>query len=144
MQKKILNTKRIAVLISLLCMMMFLTSCTAAKMREYYSQRDNYITATGTVSHIAYNEDETALYIWFSEITPKLDDNSFKIVGDNLQIVHEAGIVDKIKEGDTVSFVTAPRYFGDGYVMPIVAISTSEEEFLMFDEGMENLLKWLD
>ena len=42
-----------------------------------------------------------------------------------------------------VSFMTAPRYFGDGYIMPIVEISVDGEELLSFEEGYENLLEWL-
>ena len=112
-------------------------------MRDYYSQKNNYINAIGIVSHISYNEDKTALYLGFSDLTPQFDDNSFKIVGDNLPIVQEKGIDEKIKIGDQVDFITAPRYFGDGYVMPIVEISVNEEELLGFEEGFTNLLKWL-
>ena len=49
----------------------------------------------------------------------------------------------KVQLGTTVSFMTAPRYFGDGYIMPIVEISVDGEELLSFEEGYENLLKWL-
>ena len=142
---KNINFKRVALELFLLCLVVvILSSCTAAKKRDYYSQKSNYITATGTVSHISYNEDKTALYLGFSDLAPQLDDNSFKIVGDNLPIVQEKGIDEKAKIGDQVSFVTAPRYFGDGYVMPIVEICVNEEELLEFEEGLDNLLKWLD
>lgn len=143
MENSILNIKRVPVAISLLCLIIFSTSCTTTKMRDYYSQKNNYINATGIVSHISYNEDKTALYLGFSDLTPQFDDNSFKIVGDNLPIVQEKGIDEKIKIGDQVDFITAPRYFGDGYVMPIVEISVNEEELLGFEEGFTNLLKWL-
>ena len=49
----------------------------------------------------------------------------------------------EIQLGTTVSFMTAPRYFGDGYIMPIVEISVDGEELLSFEEGYENLLEWL-
>lgn len=143
MENSILNIKRVPMAISLLCLIIFSTSCTTTKMRDYYSQKNNYINATGIVSHISYNEDKTALYLGFSDLTPQFDDNSFKIVGDNLPIVQEKGIDEKIKIGDQVDFITAPRYFGDGYVMPIVEISVNEEELLGFEEGFTNLLKWL-
>ena len=143
MENSILNIKRVPMAISLLCLIIFSTSCTTTKMRDYYSQKNNYINATGIVSHISYNEDKTALYLGFSDLTPQFDDNSFKIVGDNLPIVQEKGIDEKIKIGDQVDFITAPRYFGDGYVMPIVEISVNEEELLDFEEGFTNLLKWL-
>ncbi|HIV47949.1 MAG TPA: hypothetical protein H9749_09110, partial [Candidatus Acutalibacter stercorigallinarum] len=69
---------------------------------------------------------------------------AFKIVGDNVQIVLENGISEKIKLGDTVEFVTAPRYFGDGYVMPIVAISVDGEQLLDYEEGYANFMEWLE
>lgn len=143
MKKRIL-VKRIAIVIFLLCLLVFSTSCTAQKMKDYYSQESNYINATGIVTHISYNEDRSALYLGFSELNPQFDDNSFKIVGDNLPIVQQNGIDQKIKIGDQVDFVTATRYFGDGYIMPIVEISVKEEKLLNFEDGFPNLLKWLD
>lgn len=53
-------------------------------------------------------------------------------------------IDEQIKIGDTIQFVTAPKYFGDGYVMPIVAISVDGEVLLEFEEGYANFLKWLE
>ena len=144
MGKRILGLKRVGLLISLLCLLVLLTSCTTIKMKNYYSQKSNYINATGIVTHISYNEDKSALYLGFSDLNPKFDDNSFKIVGDNLPIVQQNGIDEKIEIGDQVDFITAARYFGDGYVMPIVEISVNEEELLNFEDGFANLLKWLN
>lgn len=143
MKKSVLRIKMAALTIALLCIVVLSTSCTAAKMRDYYSQKNNYIRAAGIVTHISYNEDGTVLYLGFSDLTPQFDDNSFKIVGDSLQAAKEKGIDEKIKIGCPVEFITAPRYFGDGYVMPIVGISVNEEELLEFEEGVDNLLKWL-
>ena len=65
------------------------------------------------------------------------------IVGENLEIVKANRIDDKLKIGEQITFITAPKYFGDGYVMPIVAISISGENMLDFEEGYKNLLDWL-
>ncbi len=70
-------------------------------------------------------------------------DNCFKTVGDNLLISQQNGIDEKIKLGDEVTFISAPRYFGDGYVMPIVAVSIGGECILEFNEGVVNLLSWM-
>ena len=59
------------------------------------------------------------------------------------EIVLQRGILQKVQLGTTVSFMTAPHYFGDGYIMPIVEISVDGEELLSFEEGYENLLEWL-
>ena len=124
-------------------MISFLCSCRSTKRIKYYSQKENYISVEGTISSIEYNQDLTALYLEFSELSPVLDDTCFKIVGENLQIVQSNGIDNKLEIGEIISFITAPRYFGDGYVMPIVSISTNEEVLLGFEEGYDNLLNWL-
>lgn len=133
----------IALLIALF-LLSFLSSCQATKKREYYSEKENYVNASGVLDSIYYNDDHTALYINFSETNPQFDDTCFKIVGINLKTVTEKGLVDKVKAGDQVQFVTAPKYFGDGYVMPIVALSINGENLLEFDEGFANLQIWLD
>ena len=136
MRKQFLN---LIFLLSVICIFVTtLCSCSANKEREYYSNAENYIVITGTVTHIQYNEDSTALYLGFSDLSAVVDDTNFKIVGKNLQIVKSNGIDDKLKVGDQVSFITAPKYFGDGYVMPIVGITVGDEVLLDFEEGYAN------
>ena len=110
---------------------------------EYYSQKENYIDATGTVVFINYNEDATVLHLAFSDLSYRFDDTCFKLVGENLRIAQENGIDNKLILGEQITFKTAPRYFGDGYVMPIVAIYIGEECLLDFETGYNNLLDWL-
>ena len=118
-------------------------SCGSAKMTEYYSNKENYINAVGTVSYIKYNEDSTVLYVGFSELSPTFDDTCFKLVSDNLKIAQSNNIDGMLCVGKQITFMTAPKYFGDGYVMPIVAISIDGEVILSFDQGYENLINWL-
>lgn len=131
------------VITSLCTLLVLLCSCNSPRKIEYYSQKENYINVTGTVSNIKYNEDATVLYIGLSKLSPALDDTSFKIVGENLKIVKTNKIDEKLKVDKQITFITAPRYFGDGYVMPIVAISISGENLLEFEDGYNNFLNWL-
>ena len=126
-----------------MCICALFCSCNSSEKIEYYSQKENYISVTGTVSSINYNEETTALYIGFSELSSDFDDTCFKIVGENLEIVKVNGIDYKLKTGEQITFITAPKYFGDGYVMPMVAISISGENLLEFEEGYKNFLDWL-
>lgn len=116
------------------------SSCSSTK--RYYSKRENYINAVGTLTYLAYNDDSSALYLGFSELSPKFDDTCFKIVGENMHVVKKRDIDSKIKIGDRVEFITAPKYFGDGYVYPIVALSVNGECLLVFEEGFSNLLEF--
>ena len=101
------------------------------------------MTASGVVFHIKDAPERDELVFGFSDLSPSMDDVGFKLVGANREIVLQRDILQKIQLGTMVSFMTAPHYFGDGYIMPIVEISVDGEELLSFEEGYENLLKWL-
>ena len=137
-----INAFKVVLVSFLILFAVLLSACQAIQMREYYSEKGNYITATGTVSHISIDEEKRILYIDFSELSPSFDDTCFKIVGSNFVILRQKGIVDSLRKGDTIEFVSAPRYFGDGYIMPIVSISIAGECVLEFEEGLTNFLEW--
>lgn len=119
-----------------------LSSCGLVKI-DYYSNKENYIVVTGEVSRIRFDESSSRVYLNFSKLNTTLSASSFQIAGKNALIVMERGILDRIKKGDTIEFITAPRYFGNGYFMPIVSITVGDEELLSFEEGYENYLEWL-
>lgn len=129
--------KLITIITTACVSLLFLCSCNSSEKIKYYSKKENYISVKGTVSNIEYNEDSTALYVDFSELSLVLDDTCFKIVGENLNVVKSNYIDDKLKIGEQITFITAPKYFGDGYVMPIVDISINGENLLEFEEGMK-------
>lgn len=129
--------------IKLLLIISILLTCSSCKKIDYYSQTDNYISATGKVQSIKYSEDCSVLYFELSELIPSFDDNCFKIVGENTNIVRKNGVDNLVEIGSYVSFITAPRYFGDGFVFPIVSLSAKEEVLLDFEQGLSNFLKWL-
>lgn len=135
---------KLVLIILLTCVMVTVSGCQTGKVKEYYSQKTNYITAAGTVSHISCDAENRSLYIGFSSLTPSFDDSSFKIVGKNFDVVYGKGITDFLEMGSQAEFITAPMYFGDGYVMPIVSISIEGETFLGFEEGFQNFVEWLN
>lgn len=122
---------------------LFFHSCEFIQEYSYYSHKENFITTEGTVDYISYSEDGTEMYIGFSDQTSPLSYATFQIAGDNFKIVHSNDIESKLKIGDRISFMFAPEYFGDGYLIPIVSITVNDEVLLEFDEGYENLMKWL-
>lgn len=76
-------------------------------------------------------------------MSPSLDDDCLKITGENLEIVKNNGIDKKCKIEQRVIFQTAPRIFGDGYVMPIVALFINGECLLSFEEGYTGWMDWI-
>ncbi len=133
----------IVLLILVICITALFRSCEKARLQDYYAEQKNYVSATGTVTYISYHKEGTELFYRISDTSYKFSDTSFKIAGKNLKIVQEKGIDEKVKVGDKITFVSAPGYFYDAYVMPIVALSVNGETLLDFDEGFKNLQEWL-
>lgn len=131
-------------IIFMLLAFMLLPSCGEKDKYDYYADRENYISVTGTVSFVNHSEDGTVLYLEFENLSVPLSDNCFKVVGDNLSILGATVDGATLEIGDDLTFITAPRYFGDGYVMPIVSIKRGEIVLMEFDEGVDNLLNWLN
>ena len=132
-----------ALLCLILCLFVLIgTSCGISNKKvDYYLNQNNYIEVSGTITHIFFDEDKEALYLGFSELSKKLDDTSFKIVGDSYSVV--VAYKETIQLGKTATFVTAPKYFGDGYVMPIVSLTIDDNEILSYETGFSNFIDWL-
>ena len=130
-------------IISVALIFVSFTACNRKEMISYYRDESHYITATGIVSYISYNAYSNAWYLCFADLSFEFDDNCFKVVGENIPIVQ--GKIGNFNTlcGKEVSFVTAPKYFGDGYVMPLVSLTVDGETILNDQDGVANFLEWL-
>ena len=127
----------------LFILVLSLSSCTQkGKKVEYYSNEENYIEVSGTINHVVFNDESQSLYIGFSNLSETLDDICFKIVGENYSIIIRE-FKNYVEIGKVATFITAPRYFGDAYVMPIVSLSIDGTQLLEYEEGLSNFLVWL-
>ena len=54
----------------------FLCSCSVSNrvLIRYYSEKSNYVTASGAVDHIQDDPELDGLYLGFSELSPSMDD----------------------------------------------------------------------
>lgn len=88
------------------------SSCAYTKIKqiEYYSNEENYIEVTGTISHVVFDDEYKTLYLGFSDLSDTFADNTFELTGRNYSIVADAAR-ESIEVGRTATFVTAPRYF---------------------------------
>ena len=126
----------IAIMLLLLC----LAGCHSG---DYYADEANYVTATGTVCHIRYTNDGEELYLGISGLGSEFADVNFRIIGASLTAAQGRGIDGKLQIGDEVTFISAPSYFGDGYVVPLAALTVHGETLVEFDEGFESIRQWM-
>ena len=136
------STMKKFILLLLVVLSFCLVSCKMTKKeREYYQNKANYIEATGTVINVKYVKDSTVLYLGFSDLSRKFDGVDFEVVGGNVSILKSNNV--EINLGDKLTFITAPKYFGDGYIMPIVALWKDDECLLDFETGFSNFQSYL-
>ena len=114
--------------------------CYTAQEKQYYSDSSNFITDKALVKNIIFHEEDGYIVLWLSEIDESYQVGNFVIEGKNASILLNNGFLEKVKIGDEITFISAPGYFGDGYMMPIVSISFAGETLLSFSEGYKNLM----
>ena len=128
----------------MICLLVLVTtSCANTNMERinYYSNEQNYIEITGTIDHVMFDDEQKVFYLGFSSLSQKTDDDCFKVVGDAYSRV--VANKEYIQIGATATFVTAPKYYGNGYVMPIVSLSVDGRNVLEYEDGFPSLLDWL-
>ena len=109
--------------------------------KEYYMDINNYITEEAVVDTITYDKKLEYIGIRLSEISDAYQGERFIIEGENLELVLANGILEKIEPNSVIEFTSAPAFFGNGYLMPIVQLSIDGETLLSFEEGYANLLE---
>ena len=138
MSKKVIKYIPVCIIVVILLNMLFPTYY--QRERKYYADRDNFITVTATVADITYYEESNQVCIQVTDKSISFTDTGFIIRGESLDRIVQNGFAEKIQIGNEITFVCAPRYFGDGYKIPIVALSAGDEQVLGFEEGYANLL----
>lgn len=119
----------------------FVTATWNYQEKTYYSDKDNFITEEAIVDSISYSEEYGNIWFVLSEIDEAYEDNQFVVRGENAIVLLERELFNKVNTGSKITYTSAPKYLGDGYSMPIVAITVDGEELLGFDEGYENLME---
>lgn len=114
------------------------------KMLDYYSRAENYVQVQGIIKTIAYLEDINELRV---EIEITTEDHQFPYIGEDgcgeFAIVSWSSYEFNLEVDNVIAFTSAPMYFYNGHVWPIVAIQSKGEEYLSFCDGKDNYLNWI-
>lgn len=133
------------VLLLSLLVSMTLTACKGmykSRMIDYYCDDNNYVELTGVVVEKQYYRDEPTNVL---SIRVTSSNNDFYMYGSDTGsfCLYFPGLLDKLCEGDTIIFTSAPRVFYDGQKYPIVSLSKDEQELLSFTDGKSNYIEWI-
>lgn len=105
-------------------------------MIEYYSDDSNYINLDGVIVSIDYCQ-------WEIDITT--EDSGITAEGPvKFDVMIDLDLLDEMEIGDEISFVTAPMYFYNGHIWPIVAVEKDGKTYVSFEDGKAHYLHWIE
>ena len=109
---------------------------------NYYKNVNNYVYASGQLDNYRFYED--SLYISINDLNYEFSRNKFRLEGENVNLLKQRGFEQYMTPNVNIEIATAPRYFGNGYKMQIVALSIDGYTLLEFEEGYDNLMDWYE
>lgn len=120
----------------------FLSSCSlsnhilAQKMLKKYSDDQSYVTLSGEITKINKNND----------VIIKCEDlkNYINYQSELCDYHIYSTYIIELSIGDKIDFVTVPFHFYNGHKLPIVELKIDGKTLLLFEEGKENLINWVN
>ena len=107
----------------------------AKKMIEKYSENGNYVSLTGEIVEISENDvlikcEELKNYIKYEDEFCRYHIHSEQCI--------------ELSVGEEIEFITVPYHFYNGHKLPIVELRKDGKTLLTFEDGKENLIKWVN
>ena len=155
-------------IISFLLLIIFtvtLSSCSGYNkiMRNHLSDPSSYCEYIVEVQEIAisqydsnrlgvfvnfFNKEEVAKFNGVSAENLTLDPEDYlitlEIIGDNIKEVCDNGLMEEIQSGDVIEVVASNWIYMDGNFFYIIGLSKDNKEYLNKDEGLQNLIVYMD
>ena len=119
-------------------------------MREYLSNKDNYYTVDAILCSYKKVDDRIYLYVTvedksaFDPSELNSEEVRFELVGDNCEILNECLTNNEIREGDKITVKCSIWIYMDSNFYYIAEIKCQEKTFLSFDDGLDNIVKYIE
>ena len=142
-----------------------LSSCSGynKKMRNHLSDSASYCEYTVEVQEIAisqydsnklgvfvkfYTKEEVAKFHGVSAENLTLNPEDYlitlEIIGDNINEACDNGLMEEIQSGDVIEVVASNWIYMDGDFFYIIGLSKDNKVYLNKDEGLQNLISYMD
>ena len=142
-----------------------LSSCSGYNkiMRNHLSDSSSFCEYTVEVQKIAisqYDSDKLVVFVkFFSKeeyakfngvsaenliLSPEDYLITLEIIGDNFKEVCDNGLMEEIQLGDIIEVVASNWIYMDGDFFSIIGLSKDNKEYLNKDEGLQNLIDYMN
>ena len=141
--------KRILVLfVSLFCFFNMI-SCDfnaplRSKMLDYYGQDKNYIELSGIIKGITYRKNNELIIEVDLLNGTEIFSHNHETELSEFVLVNWSTYDFSFALSDTIIFSSAPMYFYNGHILPIVHIEKEGVVLLTIEKGKESYLNWIE
>lgn len=157
--------KKIVISIVIFILTITLSSCSGYNkiMRNHLSDSSSYCEYIVEVQEIAisqydsnrlgvfvkfFSKEEVAKFHGVSAENLTLDPEDYlitlEIIGDNITEVCDNGLMEAIQPGDVIEVVASNWIYMDGDFFYIIGLSKDNKEYLNKDEGLQNLIAYMN
>ena len=133
-------------------LLLSMTACNGYNgiMREHLSDEDNYQDIEATFC--SYKEAGDRIYLYVSVENKSAFDSSeanseeirLELVGDNCNVLSEALAKEEICEGNRITVKCSTWIYMDSTFYYVAELKTQSQTFLSFDDGLKNIVKYVN
>lgn len=133
-------------------LLLSMTACNGYNgiMREHLSDEDNYQDIEATFC--SYKEADDQIYLYVSVDDKSAFDSSemnskeirLELVGDNCNVLSEVLAKEEIREGDRITVKCSTWIYMDSNFYYVAELKTQSQMFLSFDDGLKNIIKYIN
>lgn len=144
--------KRLSMLLIVIILLFSITACSGYNgiMREHLGNEDNYYAVDAIFC--SYKEVDSRIYLFVSVDDKSAFDSSeanseeirLELVGDNCDALGEFLAKEEICAGDRITVKCATWIYMDSTFYYVAEIKTKDKAFLLFDDGMKNITKYMN
>ena len=143
--------KRLLLFLLAIIFMLSMTACSGYNriMREHLSNKDNYYDVDTFFCSYEKVDDRIYLYLTversdFEPFELNNEEIRLELVGDNCDILEEYLANNEILEGDKITVKCSTWIYMDSDFYYIAEIKGQEKTFLSFDDGLDNIVKYIE
>ena len=133
-------------------LLLSMTACSGYNgiMREHLSNEENYCDIEATFC--SYKETDDRIYLYVSVEDNSAFDSSevnseeirLELVGDNCKALSEVLAKEEIREGDRITVKCSTWIYMDSTFYYVAELKTQSQTFLSFDDGLKNIIKYVN
>ena len=145
--KRLIKFSVIFVVVFLVCAVFIIRCSFIYKDWFYLVKKDNYISIEAEIAYVdGYDRYEEEFCFDIKDCSYPLQKLSrgyspVSVLSKTMSMSNHKREITQLEPGDIIEFVTAPRFLGNGWVFPIVALKIDGETMIEFEDGYKDLIE---